>query len=138
MFSTIISKLNPYAYYVKAALILMALVYIGWLNSEIGYNKRKLGEAQGTIEKQKGEMQKWASAYDVLARKTKEQNQAIEALKVAQTHAKSRADTAIKKARLIAQHRQDQINASYKNTNHIKTCDEAVKKAKSDLIGSAL
>jgi predicted nucleic acid-binding Zn-ribbon protein len=109
-------------------------VFVFALALYIGVLKFQLGSARGEVAELTGEVAKWQSAYEVLSKKTVEQNAAISAWEARAKTASTKAAEAIKKAKAMAEHRQGEISrlkASIKAGG--ASCAEAVKEIRESL-----
>ena len=117
-------------------LVVLALgIYIGALKLQLGDAQGDLAAARGRIAEQAGQIKEWESSYQVLAKKTAEQNQAINELEQAEKTAHAKAQEAIKRASTISQARQPIIEAAAARPASGGDCSAAVSLAKRDLRG---
>lgn len=138
MFKNIITSINPFATHLKIGLALAAAFLIGYLYIEAGRYEGKWLAAEGEVSKHKGKIEEWRSANAVLFQAINIQNKALESLAEANKAAKLKLAEANKKAQAIAVVRQAQKNQAEKGVSALRTCQESIIKAKSDLMGSSL
>jgi flagellar biosynthesis protein FliP len=133
LFSGLATKLNPYAWAIKIGIALWVGIYILMLQLKLFGLKVDIKEAQNDLERQILITQKWQQAHTYMAKQVRDQNQAIEALAIAEKQAKARALQAVKKARARVEYRRAQINAAQNRANTASTCEQAVDQVKNEL-----
>ena len=135
MKNLILGFLGRYQLPIVGLIVLGLGIYIGALKLQLGTAQGEVAAARGTIAEQSGKIREWQSAYNILVKKTAEQNQAITQLEEAEKTARAKAQEAIRKASAISKARQPLIEAATARPASGGNCAAAVSLAKRDLRG---
>ena len=135
MIDVLLGLIKPYLSYLKIGLTVLALLYIGWLKYCLMSAESDLKTEKAQTVILKNSIEQYKHAYNQLAKKTAEQNAKINAMSEETIKAMAKAEQAKKNALGKLSARDKQIaNLNLK----AETCEQAVKNAKSELIGSLL
>lgn len=130
-----LDKLMPYLLYIKCAIVLIIIFYIGWLKYCLIYAKSDLQEEQAKTTLLKARLNDYTIAYDTLAKKTAEQNAQINAMSEETTKAIQRAEQAKNNALGKLKTRDKQLSSIKAEST---TCEQSIQRAKDELKGSLL